>query len=135
MLKADLVKLQGYKFVNRLWIGWFGIARGIENFLKILQGDFRFTINIDDVSQFLQRGKNEERIDHEREKLPNCYLLPENQIQHQEQDAGTQGINSGSLNKTQTAQIFHFLKFERQNLCCDAIKAFHFLMRESQTLY
>src|SRR6266436_7072386 len=82
MLKTDLLKLQGHELINRFRIGGLRVARRVEDLLKVLQRDFRLAINIDDVPQLLQRRKDEERINHQREKLADRNLLPKNQIEH-----------------------------------------------------
>src|SRR6202163_1098544 len=115
MLKTDAIKLQGHELIDRLRSGRLRIARCVENLLEILQRNFGLTVNIDDVAQFLQRRKNKEGIDHEREKLPNRNLLAEYQVQHQKQDTGAQGIHGGSLNKTQAAQILHLFELALHN--------------------
>src|SRR5208282_5743561 len=135
MLKTDALKLQRHQLVNRLRIGRLRIARGVENLLKIVQRDFGFAINVDDVPQLLQRRKDEKRINHQREKLPDGDLLPKNQVEHQEQNAGAQGVDRRPLDETQAAQILHFLEFELQNLSRDPVEPPHFLMRQSQALH
>src|SRR5260370_23694555 len=135
MLKTNLVKLQRHEFLNRLRIGRLRIARRVENLLKVLQRDFGFAINIDDVPQLLQRRKNEERINHQREKLPYGDLLPKNQIEHQKQNAGAQRVDGRPLDETQAAQVFHFLEFKLQNLSRDSVEPPHFLMRQAEALY
>src|ERR1019366_9506965 len=125
MLKTDLFKLQRHEFLNRLRIGRLRIPRRVENLLKILQRDFGFAIDIDDVPQLLQRCKNEKRINHQCEKLSDGDLLAKNQIEHQKQNAGAQRVDGRSLYETQTAQVFHFLKLELQNLSRDPVQPPH----------
>src|ERR1039458_2248148 len=135
MLKTNLFKLQRHKFLNRLRIGRLRIARRVENLLKVLQRDFRFAIDIDDVPQLLQRCKNEKRINHQCEKLSDGDLLAKNQIEHQKQNAGAQRVDGRSLDETQAAQVFHFLKLELQNLSRDPVQPPHFLMRQPEALH
>src|SRR5271170_334366 len=135
MLKTDLVELQRHQFIQRLWIGRLRIARRVENLLKILQRDFRLTINIDDVSQLLQRPEDEERINPQREKLPDRNLLPEDQIEHQEQNAGAERVDRRPLYKTEAAQVLHLLQFESENLFRDPVQPPDLLRRQSQALH
>src|SRR5882672_12753383 len=112
MLKTDLLELQGHEFFDGLRILRLGIARRIEDLLKIRQRYLRLAIDVDDVSQFLQRGENVKRKEHQREELADGDLLAEDQVQHHEQNAGAQRVDRGPLNETQAAQVLHFLKFE-----------------------
>src|SRR5208282_3260508 len=135
MLKTDALKLQRHQLVNRLRISRLGIARRVENLLKIVQRNFGFAINIDNVPQFLQRRENEKRINHQREELPDRDLLAKNQIEHQKQNAGAQGVDRCPLDKTQAAQILHFLEFKLQNFSRDPVEPPYLLMRQSQALH
>ena len=135
MLKTHPLKLQRHEFFNRFRIGGLRVTRSVEDLLKVLQRDFGLAINVDDVPQLLQRRENEKRINHEREKLPDCDLLPKNQIQHQKQNAGAECIDGRPLDETQAAQVLHFFEFELQNLFRDAIEPYHFLMREAEALH
>ena len=99
MLKTDPIKLQRHELIDRLRIGRRRIARSVEDLLKVLQRDFGFTVNVDDVAQLLQRRENEERIDHQREELADRDFLAEDQVEHQKQNAGAQGIHRGPLNE------------------------------------
>src|ERR1039458_7264227 len=49
MLESDILELQCHQFVERFGIGRFGIARGVENVLKILQRNFGFAIDVDEI--------------------------------------------------------------------------------------
>src|ERR1039457_4715665 len=62
MLKTDPLKLQRHELVNRFRVRRLRVARSVEDLLKILQRNLGFAINIDDVSQFLQRPENIKRI-------------------------------------------------------------------------
>src|SRR5579859_864991 len=135
MLKAHLLELEGHKPFNRLRINWLGIARGVENILKVLQRHLGFAISIDNVPQLLQRSKDEKRINHERKELPDRDLLTEDQVKHQKQNAGAQRINRGSLNEAQAAQIFHFLEFQFENLFRDPVEPPYFLVGKPQALH
>src|ERR1035438_1825619 len=93
MLKLDVLKLQRHQCVDWFGVNGLRIARRVENPLEILQRNLGLAVNVDDVSQLLQRPKNIKGINQQREKLPNRNLLPENQKQHQEQNAGPQRIH------------------------------------------
>src|SRR5438445_9549819 len=135
MLKADTLELQRHELFNGLGMGRLRVARSVEYLLKILERDFGFTIDVYDVSQFLKRSKDVERIDHQREKLPNRNLLAEYQVEHQKQNTGAQRIDRRPLYETQTAQVLHFFEFELKNLVGDTAEAFHLLMGQSQALH
>ena len=46
------------------------LRRQVQNLSKLSQGYFGLAIDIDHVAQFLQRAEDEERIDEQREELP-----------------------------------------------------------------
>ena len=62
-------------------------------------------------------------------------FLAEDQVEHQEQDAGAQRIYRRALDETQAAQIFHLLEFQLENFFRDPIEAPDFLMGKSQALH
>src|ERR1700689_2647790 len=135
MLKADSVELQRQQLIHRFRIDRLWIARCVENVLKILQRNFGLAVGVDHVSQFLQRRENVERIKQQREELPDRNFLPENQIEHQKHDARAQRVHRCPLNETQTAQIFHFLKFQLENLVGDSVEPDHLLLGQTKTLH
>src|ERR1035441_6733638 len=134
MLKSDIFELQGHQLVERFGIGRVGVARGGEDLLKILQRDFGLAIDVDDVAQFLQWSEDVERINHQRKELPNRDLLPEDQIEHQEKDAGAQRVHRRSLNEAQAAQVLHLLQFKPENLFRGPVQAKHFLLSQPEAI-
>src|ERR1700690_3842805 len=135
MLETDLLELQGYYFFDWLGTNRLRIARSIEDLLKILQGNFCFAIYVDDISQFLQRSEDEERIDHQRKELSDRNLLAEDQVKHQEQYAGAKRVDGGPLDETEAPQILHLLEFKLENFLRDSIESHHFLMSKPEALH
>src|SRR5579863_4300710 len=101
VLESDLVELQGQQLVNRFGVDGLGVAGRVEDVLKILQRDFGFAVNVDDVAEFLKRGEDVKRIDHEREELANGDFLTKDQVEHEKQNAGAERIDRGALNEAE----------------------------------
>jgi hypothetical protein len=78
MLESDLVELEclqrGYR--NRVFRFW--LHRHFENLLEIVERRLGFAIAVHNVSQFLKRTKNEERINKERDAQKAWRPAPEN---------------------------------------------------------
>src|ERR1700722_8655028 len=107
----------------------------LENFFEVFERSLRFAIRIDHVAQFLQRAKDEERIDEQREELPDGDALREDQVQHQEHDGGAQQVDAGALYETQTAQVAHLFEFELEDLVGGAIQPVDLLLRQAQAFH
>ena len=105
MFKSNVGELQSQQIFYGHRVLRLGIARRFHNVLEILQRDFGLAVGSDNRSQLLQRRKDKERIEHQREVLPDRDLVPEDEVKHQEQQRGSQGVHDGSLNETQAAQV------------------------------
>src|SRR5579862_2254136 len=99
MLKRYMVERQCLESAELHRIRRLCFLRRVEDIFEILQRDFRLAVNVDDISKFLQRPENKERVNEEREELSDGDLLRENQIQHQEHDACPQEVHGRSLHK------------------------------------
>ena len=62
-------------------------------------------------------------------------FLTENQVEHQEENAGAQSVHGRALNEAQAAQILHFFQFELEDFLGDTVETPHLLVSEPETLY
>src|SRR5260370_41268095 len=90
--------------------------RQAQDSLEVLQRHLRLAIDVDHVAQFLQRSEDEKRIDEQREELPDGDALREDQVEHEEQDRGTQQADAAALYETQAAQVPHLLQLQLEDL-------------------
>ena len=81
----------------------FGLHR--QDGFEFLQRDFGLAIGIDHIAQFLQGSEDEEGVNEQRNIIANRQTVGEDQIHHQELNAGPQEVDEGALNETQAAQI------------------------------
>src|SRR5882762_4120589 len=135
MRKRHLVKLQRQQVIEGHRIDRLRILRRIHNVLEVLQRNFRLTVRPDDRAQLLQRSKNEERIEKQREILPHRNLLAENQVEQKEKQRSPQGVDRRALNETQAAQIANLSQLQLKNLPGRIVQPRDFLLRQSQTLH
>src|SRR5215472_13765146 len=135
MLKHDILEFYLAETRQRNRPSRNRLKRGIENVFKVVQRDFRLTINVDDVTHFLKRTKYEERVDPQRKKLAHRDLSRENQVEHQSQNRGAQRIHRCSLNEAQAAQILHLLQLKTEDLSCRTIQALDFLLRQAEAFH
>ena len=63
-----------------------------QNLSEALHRRFRLAIDVNEIPQLLQRAKDEERVDEQREKLADGDALREDQVEHQEKNGGAQQI-------------------------------------------
>src|SRR4029079_10911822 len=123
------VKFQSLQLLHRHRRIRARLRRQIQNRLEVQQRNLRLAINIDHVSQFLQRPKNKERVDEQREELPHSDPLRKNQIQHQKQNGSPQQIHAAPLDETQTAQIANLLQLQLENLRGSRVQPRDLLLR------
>src|SRR5262249_32778310 len=135
MLEHDIVEFHcaDTRNFNRLGRPW--LLRHLENTFEVVQRYFGLPIDVDDVSDFLQRAEDKERINPAREELSDRNLTRENQIKHQAQDRRAHRVDACTLDKAQTTQILHLLEFQFQDLPCCAVQATDLLLRQAKTLY
>src|SRR6185503_3046454 len=86
-------------------------------------------------AKLLQWSKDEERIDEQREELADGDLLREDEIEHQEQDAGPQGVDGRALDEAEAPQVAHLPQLESQDLRGRRIQASDLLLRQPQALH
>ena len=65
---------------------------------------------------------------------PTVYLLRKYQVQHQEQDAGAQRIDGGSLDEAEAPKIPDLLEFQLEDLARRAVQALDLLLRQTEAL-
>ena len=111
------------------------LRRQAQDGFEILQRDLGFAVDVDHISQFLQRSENEERIDEQREELPDGDPLREDQVQHQEQDRGPQQVDECALDEAQAAQVAHLLQFQLQDLGGGGVQPLDLLLRQAEALH
>src|ERR1700756_784064 len=109
--------------------------RHFQNLFEIVERCFRLAIRVDDIAQFLQRAKNEKRIDEEREKLPDGDALRINQVEHQKKDGSPQEIDEAALNETQTAEVADLFELQLEDFVRSRIKPINLLLSKAQTFH
>ena len=107
----------------------------VEDVLEVLERHLGLAIDVDDVPQLLQRAEDEERVDEEREELAHRDRLDVDQVEHQEHDAGPQGIDHGALDEAEAADVADLLQLELQDLVGGAVEARDLLRRQPQALH
>ena len=135
VLESNVVESEGLQRADA--DGVFGSRLGLqgEDGLEVFQRRFGFAISVNDVAEFLQRSKDEERIDEERKELADRDALREDQIEHQEQDRGAQKVDKRSLDEAQTAEILHLFEFELQDFSGGRVEVIDLLLCEPEAFY
>src|SRR5262249_23401218 len=121
MLEHNIVELhradaRHFNRVSRPRLFWH-----FENTFEVIQRYFCLPIDVDHVSNFLQRAEDKERINPAGEELSDGNLTRENQIQHETEDRCPHGVDACTLDKAQTAQILDLLQFQFQDLARRAV--------------
>ena len=108
------------------------LRRHFQNLFEIVERCFRLAIRVDDIAQFLQRAKNEKRIDEKREKLPYGNALGVNQVEHQKKDRSPQEIDEAALNETQAAEVADLFELQLEDFVRGRIKAINLWSSKTQ---
>src|SRR5262245_57453448 len=135
MLKLHTVKLDTRHRLQLHRLQRARLSLRVQNVFEVLQRHLRFTIDVDDVPNFLKRTEDKKGINKQGEELPDRDLAGKDQIQHQEHDAGAQRVHTRPLNETEAAQVPNFLELELEYLVGRAVQASDFLLRQPQTLH
>src|SRR5262245_49100069 len=133
--EADVLEGQRAQLVDGHRIDRLRLARRVQDVLEVPQGDLGLAIHVDDVAELLERAEDEERVDPEREELSHADLAGEDQVEHEEQDAGPQRIDARALDEAQAAQVAHLLQLQPQDLRGGGVEALHLLARQAQALH
>src|SRR5688500_15003481 len=116
MLECHVLELQRSQIVEWQRVGRPALFGNPQDALEHIQGSLGLPISVDDVSELLQRAKDEERVDEQGEELSHRNPLRVNQVQHEEQNAGAKKIDARPLDEAETTQIPHLLELELQDL-------------------
>src|SRR6266581_2850083 len=135
MLKCNVVKFNLADARQRHRFRWTRLFRRVQNIFEVLEGHFGLAVNIDYVSDFLERTEDEEGVDEQGEELTDRYLLRIYQVQHHEHDAGPQRIHRGPLNEAETPQVAHLLQLEFQDLPRRAIQPLDLLLCKPEAFH
>ena len=135
VLERDALEVQRPQIVQRHRPGRPRLLGDAENLLIDVQRRLGLAVDVDDVAQLLQRPEDEERVDEQREELPDGDRSRVNQIEHQEHDAGAQEVHRRSLDEAQAAQVADLLQLELQNLAGGAVQPRDLLLSEPETLH
>src|SRR5258708_14122137 len=111
------------------------LRRHFQYLFEIVERCLRLAIRVDDIAQFLQRTKNEKRIDEKREKLPYRDALCVNKIKHQKENGCPQEIDEAALNKTKAAEVADLFEFQLEDFVRSRIEAINLLLTKAQTLH
>src|SRR5258708_16417653 len=111
------------------------LRRHFQYLFEIVERCLRLAIRVDDIAQFLQRTKNEKRIDEKREKLPHRNALRVNKIKHQKENGCPQEVDEAALNKTEAAEVADLFEFQLEDFVRGRIKPANLLLSKTQTLH
>ena len=101
----------------------------------IVDGGFCFPVRKNDVSNFLQGAKNEEREELHRNHFVWLHLVFEHQPHQQKQDDLTQGVDQRALQETDAPDSFYFGEFQAEYFVGICIQPLDFLLCQAKTLY
>src|SRR6266699_1131489 len=135
MLKCNVVEFNLADACQPHWLDRTRLLRCVQNIFEVFQRDFGLTVDIDHVSNFLERTEDEKGVDEQGEELTDRYLLGIYQVQHHEHDAGPQRIHRGPLNEAETPQVAHLLQLEFQNLARRAIQPLDLLLCKAEAFH
>ena len=135
VLKADALECERPQVVHRRGVGGLRLLRDRQNLLVDVERRFRLLIDVDDVPQLLQRPEDEERVDEEREELPDRDRARVNQVEHQEHDARSKEVDGRALDEAETPQVAHLLQLELQDLSRRAVQPIDLLLPEAEALH
>ena len=68
----------------------------LQDGVEVAERHLGLAVDVDDVPELLQGPEDEERVDPEREELAHRDLAGEDQVEHQEEDAGAQRVHRAS---------------------------------------
>ena len=135
VLEADVVERQVVQLRQRHRVERPRLLLHVEDVLEVLQRHLRLAVDVDDVPELLQRAEDEERVDEEREELPDRDRLRVDQVEHQEHDARAQRVDDRALDEAEAADVADLLQLELQDLVGGAVEARDFLRRQAQALH
>ena len=107
----------------------------LQNLFVDVERRFGLAVDVDDVAELLQRAEDEERVDEQREELADGDLAREDQVEHQEHDAGAQEVHRRALDEAQAAQVADLLQLELQDLARGGVQPVDLLLCEAQALH
>src|SRR5687767_6621972 len=109
MLEAHTTERQIRHRTQRLRMLGRRLRRRFHDVTEILERYFGFAIHINEVADFLQWAEDKERVDVEREVLPECDAMTEDQVQHDKRDRRAQEVDYRPLNEAKRTDILHLL--------------------------
>ena len=135
VLETHVAEFESIEFADGRGVGGarFGLHR--QDGFEFLQRDFGLAISIDHIAQFLQGSEDEEGVNEQRHIIANRQTVGEDQIHHEELNAGPQEVDEGALNETQAAQIADLFELQFQDLCRCGVEPADFLLRQPKALY
>src|SRR3954452_25170322 len=132
MLERNAIETQLVEEVHRHGVRWAGLRRQVQYGLEVNQRHLGLAVDIDHIAQFLQRPEYEERINKQRKELAYRDALREDEVEHQEQDRGSQQVDAGTLYEAQAAQIAHLLQFQGEDFGRGGVQARDLLLGQPQ---
>ena len=135
MLETHAIEREGPQVEERNRIDRLRLLRHRQDLLEHIQRRLGFAVDVDDVAEFLKRAEDEERVDEQREELPDGDRARVNQIQHQEHDAGAQKVDRRPLDEAEASQVPHLLQLQPQNFLRGAVQARDLLLAEAEAFH
>ena len=115
MSEDHVLEGQGLELAERHRVRRPGLDRDRQDGLEGLERRLGLAIGVDHRAELLQRAEDEEGVDPQGEELADGDLLREDQVEHQEQDRGAQGVDRGALDEAQQAQRADLAQLELQD--------------------
>src|SRR5687768_5056458 len=135
MGEGDAIELEYAQIIDRNGRCRLGIGRCAQDLLEVRERRLRLPIDVDHVSHLLQRPEDEERIDEEREELPDGDLLREDQVEHQQQDHRAHEVDGRALHEAEAADVAHLPQLELEDLLRRRGEPGDFLVGEPEALH
>ena len=110
------------------------LRRDGQDGLVLREARLRLPEDGDHVPHLLERPEDEERIDPEREELADGDPLRVDEVQHQAEDRGAQGVHGGALDEAEAAEVADLAQLQGQDLVRGGVEPAHLLGGEAEAL-
>src|SRR6185369_10506398 len=118
--EADVLEGEGAEVAQRHRMRRLRLGRDVEDRLEGFERRLGLAVGVDHRAQLLERTEDEEGVDPQREELADGDALRVDEIQHQEENRGAQGVDRRPLDEAQQPQRAHLAQLRRRILAVTA---------------
>src|SRR4030095_209491 len=131
----DVVELDPVQRSRRYRMHGARLFLHLQDVPEIVQRNLALSIDVDDVAKFLQRAEDKERIEPQRQVLPEINPVDIDQVHQQAENPRTERIDRRSLNEAEAPDKFHLRQFEAKNPFCRTVQTTNLLVRQAKALH